>query len=109
MFPNTRMRRNRLTEGRRRLIRQTVLTVDDLILPIFITEGSNKREPLELMPGVYRTSIDLIDNEVEDLKIPAVLLFAVPDGKRKDDRGRAALEPERVQSNRAPRQAERFP
>ena len=92
MFPNTRMRRNRLTEGRRRLVRQTVLTVDDFILPIFITEGNNKREPIELMPEVYRMSIDMLDKEVEDLKIPAVLLFAVPDGCRKDDRGRAALE-----------------
>ncbi|MFH1615249.1 MAG: porphobilinogen synthase [Planctomycetota bacterium] len=92
MFPKTRLRRNRLTEGRRRLSCQTTLTADDFILPLFIVEGDGRKEPIESMPGVYRTSVDLLEKEIEDLKIPAVLLFAVPETHKKDDKGRAALD-----------------
>jgi porphobilinogen synthase len=92
MFPETRMRRNRLTEGRRRLASQITLTIDDLILPLFIVEGNSRKELIESMPGVYRISVDLLEKELEDLKIPAVLLFAVPETHKKDDKGQAALD-----------------
>ena len=96
MFPNTRMRRNRLTEGRRRLARQVTVTADDLILPIFLVEGTGRREPIESMPEVYRISVDLLDKEVEDLKIPAVLLFAVPETHKKSKNAQAAFEPDGI-------------
>lgn len=93
MFPKTRMRRNRLTGGRRRLACEVTLTADDLILPLFIVDGISRRESIESMPEVYRVSIDLLEKEIADLKIPAVLLFAVPETHKKDDKGRAALDP----------------
>ena len=96
MFPNTRMRRNRLTEGRRRLARQVAVTADNLILPLFLVEGANRREPIKSMPGVYRISIDLLDEEVEKLKIPAVLLFAVPETHKKNEKAQAAFEPDGI-------------
>jgi len=96
MFPNTRMRRNRLTEGRRRLARQVAVTADDLILPLFLVEGAGRREPIESMLEVYRISVDLLDKEVEDLKIPAVLLFAVPETHKKSKNTQAAFEPDGI-------------
>ena len=96
MFPNTRMRRNRLTDGRRRLARQVAVTADNLILPLFLVEGAGRREPIESMPGVYRISVDLLDKEIEDLKIPAVILFAVPETHKKDKKAQAAFEPDGI-------------
>ena len=59
-FPITRMRRMRKDEFSRRLMRENVLTTNDLILPMFIIEGSNTREPVKSMPGVERLSICLL-------------------------------------------------
>ncbi|MDD5134798.1 MAG: porphobilinogen synthase [Phycisphaerae bacterium] len=92
MFPKTRMRRNRLTEGRRRLTCRITLTTDDLILPLFLVEGNGRKESIESMPGVCRISVDLLEKELEGLKIPAVLLFAVPETCKKDNKGEAALD-----------------
>lgn len=79
-----RLRRLRRTESLRRMVRETKLSVDDLIYPIFVVEGSDKKEEIGSMPGVYHFSLDLLDEEMEEvvkLGIPAVILFGVPDHK----------------------------
>jgi porphobilinogen synthase len=79
-FPATRLRRLRKNEFSRRLVRETVLTPADLIYPVFVLEGSNRREPVLSMPGIERLSIDLLVKEAEVLAalgIPAVALFPV--------------------------------
>ena len=74
-YPNLRLRRNRKNEWTRRLIQESNLSVNDLIQPIFLVDGKNKKEPIKTMPGVYRHSIDnlskIIDNSVKN-KIPAI-------------------------------------
>ncbi len=90
-FPKTRLRRLRRTPTLRRMLRETRVTRDDLVLPLFVTEGRGLREPIASMPGVLRFSIDTLVNEaklVSDLGIPAVLLFGIPDVK--DARGSGA-------------------
>lgn len=79
-FPITRMRRMRTDEFSRRLMRENVLTTNDLILPMFVIEGQNKREPVQSMPGVERLTIDLLvaeAKEVFELGIPMIALFPV--------------------------------
>ncbi len=86
-----RPRRLRRTPALRRLVRETTVTRDDLILPLFVVEGSNVRQEVTSMPGVFRESIDKIVEtcrEAEQLGIPGVILFGVPD--KKDPEGRAA-------------------
>jgi len=93
-YPNTRLRRLRAAPWRRRLVRETVLTADDLILPLFVVEGSNVRQPIATLPGIERLSIDLVvatAKEARDLGIPAVALFPVIDAKRKDAQGSEAV------------------
>ena len=85
MFPDTRLRRNRSSAAIRKLSAQTVLTVNDLILPIFIKENCNDKEAIQSMPGVYRHSIDSIKQELVDLTIPAVLVFILPDESKKSE------------------------
>ena len=83
-FPETRLRRLRRTESLRRMVRETRLSRDDLILPLFVVEGSGVQEPVESMPGVLRRSVDLLVTEakrVRDAGIPAVLLFGIPADK----------------------------
>lgn len=90
-FPSVRMRRLRRSEGLRRLSRETRLSRDDLVLPLFAVEGSGVREPVASMPGVFRLSTDAIAEEakrVADLGIPAVILFGIPAAK--DARGSGA-------------------
>ena len=77
-FPATRMRRNRYREFSRRLVRETELTVNDLIYPLFVIEGRNTTEPVASMPGIERFSIDRLVGECESvakLGVPAVALF----------------------------------
>jgi len=79
-FPATRMRRLRKNEFSRRLVRENVLTAADLIYPVFVLEGTNRREPVLSMPGVDRLSIDLLLEEAAELValgIPAIALFPV--------------------------------
>ena len=86
LFPATRLRRNRRDEFSRRLVRENVLTVDDLILPVFVLDGENRREAVASMPGVERLSIDLLLQEAEEwvaLGIPALALFPVVDAAGK--------------------------
>lgn len=88
-FPGVRMRRMRRDEFTRRLMRETVLTAADLIQPLFVIEGENRREAVASMPGVERLSIDQLLHEAEilaRLQIPAVALFPVtpPEAKSLD-------------------------
>ncbi len=79
-FPIARMRRMRADDFSRRLMRENTLTVDDLILPMFVLEGKKQREAIPSMPGVDRISIDLLLKEAENLVklgVPAVALFPV--------------------------------
>lgn len=92
-FPVHRMRRLRQHDSLRRMVRETVLTSDDFIYPLFVTFGENKQEAIASMPGQYRWSVDRLVPEVMnawELGIPAVILFGIPE--RKDEKGSAALE-----------------
>ena len=96
-YPYTRMRRNRATDFSRRLIRETNLAVDDLILPIFVVEGILQSEPIESMPGVNRLSIDLLVLEAKQiaaLGIPAVALFPVVSQDLKSSLAEESYNPE---------------
>jgi len=90
-FPRDRLRRLRGTETLRRMVRETRVTRDDLVLPLFVVEGTGVREPIASMPGVHRFSVDQLVDEakrVADLGVPAVILFGIP--ARKDARGTGA-------------------
>ena len=89
-----RPRRNRKSEWARRLVREHVLTADDLIWPLFILEGDGRRDPIGAMPGVERLSVDEIVREAERaaaLRIPALGLFPYTDPALRDARGSEAL------------------
>ncbi len=89
-FPVTRMRRMRRDDFSRRLMRETRLTTDDLIFPIFIVEGEKQRQPIESMPGMFRLSIDELLKEAQeliDLNIPAIALFPSLDDSLKTING----------------------
>jgi porphobilinogen synthase len=91
------MRRLRRTETLRSMVRETRLSVRDLVLPLFVVEGSGVREPVASMPGVDRFSVDQVVSEakaVHDLGIPAVILFGIPGSK--DARGSGADAPDGV-------------
>ncbi len=91
MFPEYRARRLRKSQAIRDLVRETTLTVNDLIYPLFIVEGEGIKEEVKSMPEVYRFSIDKVLEEIRsavDLGIKAVLLFGVPD--KKDEVGTSA-------------------
>jgi len=84
LFPEYRARRLRANDAFRRMIRETVLTVDDLILPLFAIGGKNVKNPIESMPGHYQFSTDnlkKVAKEAFDLGIPAIMLFGIPDKK----------------------------
>ena len=85
-FPNIRLRRVRNSDWIRRLVAENSLSNNDLILPIFIREGSNKIEEIKSMPGVYRYTIDKLDlimNKVQKLRLPMVALFPYTPSKKK--------------------------
>ena len=99
LFPATRLRRNRRDEFSRRLVREHVLTVDDLILPVFVLDGENRREAVASMPGVERLSIDLLLQEAEEwvaLGIPALALFPVTALEKKSLLAEEAWNPEGI-------------
>ena len=93
-YPNLRMRRSRKEEWSRRLVRENTLSGSDFVLPIFLTEGKNKRQKIKSMEGVYRYSIDnlsgIIDRAIKN-KIPMLALFPNTDKKLKDINGSEAL------------------
>ena len=81
-FPSTRLRRNRKSEWSRRLINDTYLDKSDFILPIFVCEGKNKKQEIKSMPGIFRYSIDNLEeiiSRASENEIPAVAIF--PDRK----------------------------
>ena len=83
-FPATRLRRLRVNEEMRRLVRETRLDVGDLIYPVFVTEGEGVTVPVEAMPGVNRFSVDALLGEIEavvEAGIPGIIIFGVPAAK----------------------------
>jgi len=93
-FPSTRMRRNRMKVFSRRLISENKLTIDDLIWPLFVTEGSKVKDEVRSMPDVFRNSIDELIKEAEvasKLKIPAIAIFPQIDSSLKNSRGSEAI------------------
>ncbi len=84
LFPDYRPRRLRQKEAFRRMIRETVLSVDDFILPLFAIGGKNVKNPIDSMPGHFQLSVDYLLKTAKtayDLGIPAVMLFGIPDKK----------------------------
>lgn len=84
IFPDYRPRRMRQNDAFRRMIRETVLTVDDLILPLFAIDGKGVQNPISSMPGHFQLSIDNLiktAKEAENLGIPAIMLFGIPSKK----------------------------
>ncbi len=93
---SVRLRRNRKAEWARRLVREQVLTTDDLIWPLFLVDGINKRVAVDSMPGIERLSIDQAVREAEraaKLAIPCLALFPYTDPRLRDDDGSEALNP----------------
>jgi len=96
-FPSTRLRRLRKNDFSRRLVRETALTPSDLICPVFVLEGQNRREPVPSMPGVERLSIDLLVQEaalLAALGIPAIAIFPVTPPAAKSLMAEEAWNPE---------------
>lgn len=96
-FPRQRLRRLRLQEPLRRMVRETRLSPADFIAPLFVTIGKDRREEIPSMPGQYRLSVDLLVKEAGELKmlgVPAVILFGIPE--RKDERGTSGFDPQGI-------------
>ncbi len=96
-FPQKRMRRLRRNKFSRRLVQETHLHTDDLIYPVFVLDGKNRKEDVVSMPGVVRQSIDLLMIQAEkclQLGIPALAIFPVIDSALKDQVAGEALNPE---------------
>ena len=84
MFPNTRLRRLRQHPRLRDLVRETLLSPHDFILPLFVRYGENQQIPISSMPGHFQLSVDHLEKEIkeiENLGIPAVILFGIPEHK----------------------------
>src|SRR5947207_5031690 len=95
----TRLRRNRKSEWARRMVRENVLTADDLIWPLFIVDGANVRVPVASMPGVERLSVDQAVRaavRAAELEIPCIALFPYTDPKLRDEAGSEALNPDNL-------------
>ena len=95
----TRMRRNRRAEWARRMVRENVLTTDDLIWPLFVVDGTKTRVPVASMPGVERLSVDEAVREAEratELHIPCIALFPYTDPGLRDEAGTEALNPDNL-------------
>ncbi len=93
-FPSTRLRRVRNSDWVRRLVSENNLSANDLILPIFLTEGKNKKEKIKTMPGIYRYSLDKLSSildEAEKFKIPMIALFPNTSNHQRDHSGSEAL------------------
>lgn len=96
-FPAQRLRRLRSNENIRRLVRETALSVDDLVYPVFVTHGEGVARPVESMPGVYNYSIDMLLKHLEEvarLEIPGILPFGIP--AEKDEVGSGAYAEEGI-------------
>ncbi len=95
-FPTQRPRRMRRSENWRRMVRETSLSVDDLIVPLFVVPGEGVRSPVGSMPGVSQMSVDEVvkeAGEIQALGIPAIILFGVPHDQDNDPEGTEAYNP----------------
>ncbi len=93
-YPSLRLRRSRKYSWSRRLVQENILCSNDLIYPIFLIEGRNKKQKIKSMPGIYRHSIDQLGNIINSAiksKIPMVALFPSTPNKKKDRYGKEAL------------------
>lgn len=111
-FPATRMRRMRAHDFSRRMMRETRLSSDDLIWPVFVLEGDDAVEPIKSMPGVERMTIDRLLPQAErclELGIPAIALFPVVPANCKSDDAREAWNPEGLSQRTCTALKERFP
>ena len=93
-YPLIRLRRNRKSDWCRRIVEESSLSTNDLIWPIFIREGKKIKEPIKTMPGVFRYSLDQLENLVEialKKKIPMIALFPNTPLSKKNQRGSEAL------------------
>ncbi|MGB0740804.1 MAG: porphobilinogen synthase [Planctomycetaceae bacterium] len=109
-FPMVRMRRNRQCDWSRRMVREHRLSVDDLIWPVFVVEGTNRQVAVDSMPGVQRWSVDLLVQQAamaSDLGIPAMAIFPVTPQERKTADGEECENPDNLicQAMRAIRDA----
>jgi len=96
MFPLRRNRRLRTSESTRNLVRETIITPNDFLVPLFVVEGKGIKEEIASMPNYYRLSLDNLSKEVKELwslGLKAVLLFVKVDDKLKDNKGTEALNP----------------
>lgn len=104
------MRRLRVNEAMRSLVRETSVSKSDLVYPMFVIEGNDIKNPVDSMPGIYQYSVDRIDEELDRVKeaeIPAVLLFGIP--AHKDDCGSEAYNDEGVTQQAIRHIKERMP
>lgn len=111
-YPNTRMRRMRKNDFSRRLMRENVITANDLIYPVFVIEGQNERESVVSMPGVDRVSIDLlleVAEQISNLSIPVMALFPVTPVDVKTEFGEQAYDPEGLAQRAVRAIKENFP
>src|SRR5205809_8139106 len=96
-FPTYRPRRLRQSPALRRLVAETRLSVEQLVLPLFVCPGRKIRRPVEAMPGVFQLSVDELVKDAErafDLSVPAVLLFGIP--AKKDFHASGAYAPDGI-------------
>ncbi len=92
-----RPRRLRRTDALRRMVRETQLTANDLIYPVFVMEGENEKQEISSMPGCYRYTLDLLLKEIADayaLGIPAIALFPLVENEKKDNVGTESYNPD---------------
>ncbi|HYJ19987.1 MAG TPA: porphobilinogen synthase [Burkholderiales bacterium] len=111
-FPRRRPRRLRRDEFSRRLVRENRLSADDLIYPVFVIEGQNRSEAVASMPGVERLSIDRLLEQAArcvELRVPAIALFPVVDGKLRTADAREAYNPDGLAANAIRALKSRFP
>jgi porphobilinogen synthase len=111
-FPATRMRRMRADAFSRRMMRETVLTVDDLIWPVFVLEGDDATEEVDSMPGVERMTIDRLlpaAEQLVELGVPAIALFPVVSSDCKSEDAREAWNPEGLAQRAVTALKQRFP
>ena len=111
-FPATRMRRNRRDGWTRRLVAENRLSVDDLIWPVFVIEGSNRVTEVASMPGVVRVTLDRLAAHIApaaELGIPAIALFPATPAEKKDAEGSEAKNPENLMCRAARLLKREFP
>ncbi|MEL6304345.1 MAG: porphobilinogen synthase [Bacteroidota bacterium] len=97
MYPLIRNRRLRQNESIRRLVRETIITPDDFLVPLFVVEGKGVKEEIPSMPNYYRMSLDHLEKEIKalwEMSLCAVLLFVKVPDELKDNKGTEALNPD---------------